>query len=70
MKLQQTTLIFVEPTCDLPDIVVTTSVRCISVCVCASVCLSKLVQAIACTFMHGFQNNVAQLFSLKSGSAI
>ena len=28
------------------------------------------VWAITCTFMHGFQNNLAQLFSLKSRIAI
>ena len=29
----------------------------------------ELFQAITCTFMHGFQNNMAQMFSLKSRSA-
>ena len=28
--------------------------------------LSGFVQAITCTFVHGFQNNLAQLVSLKS----
>ena len=30
----------------------------------------ELVQAITSMFMHGFQNNLAQLFSLTSKSAI
>ena len=30
----------------------------------------KLVRAITCTFMHGFQNNFAQLLSLRRRSAI
>ena len=32
--------------------------------------INKLVWAIAPTFMHGFQNNYAQVFSLRSSSAI
>ena len=32
--------------------------------------INKLVWAITPTFMHGFQNNLAQLFSLRTGSAI
>ena len=30
----------------------------------------ELLQAITCTFMHGFQNNFAQLFPLRRRSAI
>ena len=30
----------------------------------------ELVRTITSTFMYGFQNNLAQLFSLKSSSAI
>ena len=30
----------------------------------------ELVRAITSTIMHGFQNNLAQLFSLRSRSAI
>ena len=30
----------------------------------------ELVRAITCTFMHGFQNNFAQLLSLRRRSAI
>ena len=30
----------------------------------------ELVRAISSTFMHGFQNNMAQLFSLRSKSVI
>ena len=30
---------------------------------------SKFVQAITCTFMHGFQNNMAQLLSSRRRSA-
>ena len=33
---------------------------------CACVHLSGFVQAIASTFVHGFKNNLAQLFSLRS----
>ena len=44
-------------------------VRTLSVpCVCVR--LSRFVRAINCTCMHGFQNNLAQLFSLTSRSAI
>ena len=54
--------------CGEQDIVVTASFRCMCVhceCVpCASVCL------LTCKFVHGFQNNLAQLFSLRSKSAI
>ena len=31
---------------------------------------TELVRAITCTFMHGFQNNFAQVFSLRCSSAI
>ena len=30
----------------------------------------RFVQAITCTFVHGFQNNLSQLFSLRRRSAI
>ena len=57
---------FVEPACCETDIVVTTSVqgmwvRCVYVQICPS---------ITCAFMHRFQNNLAQLFSLTSKSVI
>ena len=32
--------------------------------------INKLVRAITPTFMHGFQNNLAKVFSLRSRSAI
>ena len=32
--------------------------------------LSSFVRAITCTFVHGFQNNWAQLVSLRSKSAV
>ena len=32
--------------------------------------LPEFVRSITSTFMHGFQNNLAQLFSLRSSSAI
>ena len=59
--------LFVKPTCSERDIVATTSVRCVCV-----VCMhsSGFVQSITCTFVLGFQNKLAQLFSLKSRSAI
>ena len=42
-----------------------------SVCACMGCALCiRAVQAITCTFMHGFENNVAQLFSLRRRSAI
>ena len=31
---------------------------------------SGFLWAITCTFMHGFQNNLAQVFSLTSTSAV
>ena len=31
---------------------------------------SRFVRAITCTFVHGFQNNLALLFSLRSRNAI
>ena len=37
---------------------------------CACVHPSGLVRVITCTFVHGFQNNLAQLFSLRSRNAI
>ena len=59
---------FVESTCSERDIVVTTSVWCICVC-CGCMRPSRFVWAITCTFMYGFQNNMAQLLSLRSISA-
>ena len=56
---------FVELACGEQDIVVTISVQCMCI-----VRLSAFVRAITSTFMHGFQNNLAQLFSLRSRSAI
>ena len=38
--------------------------------VCASIHPSVFVCGITSTFMHGFQDNLAQLFSLQSRSAI
>ena len=38
--------------------------------VCACVCPSGFVWAITSIFMNGFQNNLAQLVSLRSSSAI
>ena len=31
---------------------------------------NELVRAITCTFMHGFQNNFAQLLSLRRRSVV
>ena len=56
---------FVKPSCIERDIVVTTSV---GVCGCV-VLLFGFVQAITCTVMHGFLNNVVQFLSLRSRSA-
>ena len=67
---------FCKPACVEQDIVVRTSVSvqnlgfvfaCI-VHVCS--CPSRFVRAINCTFMHGFQNNLAQLLSSRSKGAI
>ena len=60
---------FVEPTCREQDIDITTSVRCMCV---HALCmhLSRFVWARTSTFMHGFQNNLAQLLSLRSKSDI
>ena len=38
--------------------------------VCCACVHDRFVLAITCTFMHGFQNNLAQLFSLKGRIAI
>ena len=57
------------PACGEQDKVVTTSVWCMCI-VHACMHLSGLVQAITCTCMHGFQINLAQLFSLRSRRAI
>ena len=46
------------------DIVVTILVRCMSV------RPAKIVRTITFTIMHGFQNNLAQLFPLRRRSAI
>ena len=61
--------IFVQPACSEQDIIVTTLVQCMCGCECI-VLPSRFVQAIASTFMHGFQNNLAQLLSSSSRSAI
>ena len=71
--------IFVEPTCSEQDIGVTIFIWCMCICVhmCACVCgvdacvpPSGFVWAITSTFMHGFQNDLAQLFSMRRRSAI
>ena len=57
--------------CGERDIVVTTTALCMCVhCECVVVHPSGFVRAITATFMHGFQNNLAQLFSLRSISVI
>ena len=53
----------VEPACGERDTVVTISVRCICVRACMHVLSSRIVRDITCTFVHGFQNNLAQLLS-------
>ena len=62
--------IFLEPAFSERDIVVTILVQ--HVCVrCACLCIvhsSGFVWAITCTFMHEFQNNLAQLLSSRSKS--
>ena len=45
-------------------------VLCVRACVHPSIHPSGFVQTITSTFMHEFQNNLAQLFSLRSSSAI
>ena len=59
----------VDPACGEQSIVVTTSVRCMFV---RHACVhpSGFVRATTSAFMHRFQNNLAQLFSLRSRSAI
>ena len=57
-------LIFVEPSCGERDIVVIISVQCMCV------HLFEFVLAITYTFMHGFQNDLVQLLSSRSRSAI
>ena len=47
-----------------------TSVGCMCICYALFVRLSGFVRAITCIFVHGFQNNLAQLLSSKSKSAI
>ena len=61
--------IFVKPACGEQDLVLTISDPCMCVC-CTCVRPCRFVWAITSTFMHGFQNNLAQLFSLTSRSAI
>ena len=63
-------LFFVEPACGERDIVVLISFRCMCVHACCVMHLSGFVRAIPSIFMHGFQNNLAQLFSLACRSAI
>ena len=57
-------IIFVEPACGERDEIVTISVR--------YMCVrpSGFVQAITCTFVHGFQNKLAQLSSSRNRRAI
>ena len=43
---------------------------CMRALVCACVRASGFVRAITSTFMQGFQNNLAQLLSLRSSSAV
>ena len=62
----ETAIIFlVKFACAEQDIDVTISVQCM-----CNGRLSAFVRAIISTFMHGFQSNSAQLFSLRSRSAI
>ena len=56
---------FVELACGEQDIVVTISVQCMCI-----VRLSAFVRAITSIFIYEFQNNLAQLLSLKSSNAI
>ena len=56
------TSIFVELACNQQDIVVTSSVQCM--CMRACIHLSGFVHAIT-YFMHGFQNNLAQMLSFR-----
>ena len=58
-------IFFVELACGEQDIVVTITVQYMCI-----VRLSAFGWAITSTFMHGFQNNMAQLFSLRRRSAI
>ena len=62
-------VIFVAPSCGERDIVVTISVWCMCV---RRACMHQygLVRAITCTFMHGFQNNLAQLLPSRSRSDV
>ena len=54
---------FSSPLAGKRDIVVTILVWCMSM------HLSEFVRTITCTFMHGFQNNLAQLLPLRRRSA-
>ena len=62
-------ILFVQPACGELDIVVTTSVQCICV---RAFCmhLSGFFQAITCAILHGFLNNLSQMFSLRNRSVI
>ena len=67
-------IIFVEPACGERDTVVTVSFWCICMCYVyiAHACLhpSLFILAITSTFMHEYQNDLAQSFSLRRRSAI
>ena len=43
---------------------------CVSSCVCACIRPSGIFRAKIFTFMHGFQNDLEQLISVRSGSAV
>ena len=59
-------MIFVKLACGERDIVVSISVRCMCMlCVCASV---QICRTKPCTFVHEFQNYLAQLMSSRSRS--
>ena len=54
---------FVQPACSERDVIVTTSVQGVFACVhCAGVHPSGFAGTITFTFVHGFQNNLTQLF--------
>ena len=59
-------IVFVEPACGDGGI----AIVCAFVCVSVRICLSGFVWTSTFIFMDGFQNNLAQLFSLMSRSAI
>ena len=61
--------IFVEPACCERNIAVTFFVW--YMCIChACMCQSRFVRAITSALIHGFQNNMAQLLSLRRRTAI